>query len=252
MITVALCFDSSLQNYFLHVINSVLRHTTAEVRFFLLVDEKTRVKIPESIAHSVTVRTFELPNTFMSKYSGTVRSRAMYARYMIPQLIPEADKVIYFDNDVLVLGDIQELWKTDFNSNILCAVPDRFNHLVEMTRRFQGIPDDIDCAGIENYFSGQLVFDCEAWRMTPVFSWIESYASKGILDMAAMSIAYEGLIKPLDENWCVSANHVDNNFVGQVLSTTGIQYNPKLLHSHGETKFWHWHSRWHELYKEYL
>ena len=45
-------------------------------------------------------------------------------RFFIPELLPELDKIIYLDSDIVVKLDIAELWNIDMEDNCLCAARD--------------------------------------------------------------------------------------------------------------------------------
>ncbi len=47
-----------------------------------------------------------------------------YFRLALPNILPEIDKLIYLDADVVVMGDIKELWNQEMKDNILLAVED--------------------------------------------------------------------------------------------------------------------------------
>lgn len=49
-------------------------------------------------------------------------SKATYYRLMISDLLPDVDKVIYLDCDIVVNGSISELWNTDITDYAMAAV----------------------------------------------------------------------------------------------------------------------------------
>ena len=53
-------------------------------------------------------------------------SVVMYYRLFIASLFPEYDKVVYLDCDLVVLGDISELYNVELGDNILGAAPEAF------------------------------------------------------------------------------------------------------------------------------
>ena len=57
-----------------------------------------------------------------------------YYRLFIASLFPQYDKVIYLDCDLVVLGDISELYHVELGDNILGAAPEQF---VQNTREFR-------------------------------------------------------------------------------------------------------------------
>lgn len=48
-------------------------------------------------------------------------SKACFLRLLIPKVFPELDRALYIDADTLCLGDISELYNTDFDNNYLIA-----------------------------------------------------------------------------------------------------------------------------------
>lgn len=49
-------------------------------------------------------------------------SKATYYRLMISDLLPEVEKVIYLDCDIVVNGSLKELWETDMTNYAIAAV----------------------------------------------------------------------------------------------------------------------------------
>lgn len=54
-------------------------------------------------------------------------SKAVYYRLMLPDLIPNADKVIYIDSDTIILRDLIEMNNIDFNDNYVLGCLDFLN-----------------------------------------------------------------------------------------------------------------------------
>jgi lipopolysaccharide biosynthesis glycosyltransferase len=57
-----------------------------------------------------------------------------YYRLFIASLFPQYDKVVYLDCDLVVLGDVSELYNTELGDNILGAAPEQF---VQNTKEFR-------------------------------------------------------------------------------------------------------------------
>ncbi len=53
-------------------------------------------------------------------------SKATYYRLFIPNLYKQYDKVLYLDSDIVVKGDISELFNIDLGDNLVGAIPDNF------------------------------------------------------------------------------------------------------------------------------
>ena len=86
----------------------------------------------------------------------------IFFRLFIPEMFPEWDKGIYIDSDIIVPGDISELFDTELGDNLIGACHDAsilgIPEIVEYTNVAVGV-------GIENYInSGMLVFNMKALR----------------------------------------------------------------------------------------
>lgn len=80
-------------------------------------------------------------------------SVATYYRLFIASLFPQYDKIIYLDCDLVVLGDISQLYHVDLGVNILGAAPEQFVQNTAQFRRYaeQALdlcPDDYVNAGV--------------------------------------------------------------------------------------------------------
>ena len=51
-------------------------------------------------------------------------SKSTYYRLFIPDLFPGLDKALYLDSDVVLLGDVSELYDVDLEDNLVGAIPD--------------------------------------------------------------------------------------------------------------------------------
>ena len=85
-----------------------------------------------------------------------------YYRLFIASLFPQYDKIIYLDCDLVVLGDISELYNTELGDNISAAVPDQY---VCNTREFRLYAEKAVGVDPDTYFNaGVLVISLEQFR----------------------------------------------------------------------------------------
>ena len=64
----------------------------------------------------------------------------MYARLLLPSMLPDLDKVIYLDCDLVVNQDLKSLWDFDLNNVAVAMVPDSFYNKIDIVQRL-GISD---------------------------------------------------------------------------------------------------------------
>ena len=101
-------------------------------------------------------------------------SAAAYYRLFIPELLPkQINRAIYLDCDLVVKGNLEQLWKVDFQSNYVLAVQDIWSPQISCPGT--EIPyQKLDIPANTKYFnSGVLVINLEKWRN-------EAIASKAI------------------------------------------------------------------------
>jgi lipopolysaccharide biosynthesis glycosyltransferase len=95
-------------------------------------------------------------------------SSAVFYRLAIPKTFPELERAIYMDCDVIVDGDIGELWQVDLNGRAFAAMEEEGvfyapEDMVNGKARI-GIPQECICIS-----SGILLMDCKRFEETRVF-----------------------------------------------------------------------------------
>lgn len=81
---------------------------------------------------------------------------ATYNRFLIPQLKPELKKVLYLDSDIVVLGDIKQLFDIDLEGYALGAVPTVWPNLL--------IKKELSISDEHKYFgAGVMLIDNQKW-----------------------------------------------------------------------------------------
>jgi lipopolysaccharide biosynthesis glycosyltransferase len=76
-----------------------------------------------------------------------------YYRMFIASLLPQYDKIVYLDCDIVVLGDISELYNAPLGDNILAAAPEAYVRNTDQFREYARIalgvnPDTYINAGV--------------------------------------------------------------------------------------------------------
>lgn len=84
-----------------------------------------------------------------------------FARMLIPVKFPEIDRAIYLDGDIIVVGDIADLWNQDIGHHAMGAV-ERLGLEEPTLNKYKKA---IDIHPQHKYFnSGVLLIDCKKWR----------------------------------------------------------------------------------------
>ncbi len=244
-IPVFLAFDSKLKNHYKHVFNSVIANSSIEIEPHIICEQGVDIEPYDNlIIHKIE------PDVTQYFQYGIIKSRAMFFRWMIPDLTM-AKRAIYLDNDLIVLGDVRELAELDMGNYLLAAVPNYFQHKVKQTFFMQG---QCPIGGEKKAFlSGQLVINCKQWRQERIGKALNDFVKKyGVLDEAALNIVCGDRIMELDKYWCLPANRVSKEYQHHKLLYEYDMKKAKLLHYSGKNKPWRGKCRNQEYYKKYL
>ena len=180
-------------------------------------------------------------------------SNETYYRFLIQEILPFYTKVLYLDSDIIVNGDIAELYDTELGSNLLAACRDidylgNLNFAVDNTRAAYSR----DILGMRNpydYFqAGVLVLNTEAMRQHySIGQWLEYASNTDFIynDQDVLNAHCEGKVTFLDWNWDVI--HDCDGRVGKVFSFAPndaydaymrSRENPQIIHYAGFIKPW--------------
>lgn len=114
------------------VIRSILMHSSRQYHFFILTFDRLEDEVKrytdilkrEYHNFDISVRMVDLRRLNKAKVWKQHLSKATYLRLLISECIPEWDKCIYLDCDLIVYGDLKELFELDLENNYLAGVRD--------------------------------------------------------------------------------------------------------------------------------
>lgn len=253
MVELALAFTDKDGSYAEHaavVLTSVFRNTSSQVNVHILHDEsltrENMLRIKQLVTHyNHTVKFYSIVLARdLAEVVGGAQSvntwtwGSMY-RLLLPSLL-DVSKVIYLDCDVLVNLDIQELWNIDLNGCYLAAARDQ---------GAVGITDNLSPLGLnpDTYFnSGVIIFELDNIRQNSEWyvkmqDFLRQYPSTTLPDQDVLNHIYGDNYLQLGEEF--------NAFS---ISNTDPDFNHKIVHFAGETKWWDPVSPGFALYQEYL
>ncbi len=99
-------------------------------------------------------------------------SKAVYYRLMLPDLLPDIDKIIYLDSDTIILKDLTDLNSVKFNGNLLLGCLDFLNNDILWKQRFNNYWLPLDKSRCFN--TGMLVMNLKKIREKKLSKkWIE-------------------------------------------------------------------------------
>ncbi len=172
-------------------------------------------------------------------------SRVMWYRIFLPELVPEAQRLLYLDCDVIAMDGLDALWTLDLSNHYVAAVSNVFE---------QGYGPRIQSLGLKdasNYFnSGVLLLNMSLWRAETctrkILSFVEERAGELIWpDQDALNSLFAGRWLALHPRWnCQNSffyfRHANESFPEKTLQEA--VRTPGLLHFEGGdlAKPWHY------------
>lgn len=163
-----------------------------------------------------------------------------YSRICGPELCKDCNRLVYLDCDLLVLGDIAELFDYQLNDKPIGAVP-------HVSLPYQRIfVESFFLDEIDIYFnSGVLLIDATWWREKDCTSMILSIANEHreklhFADQDAFNALFWGNYFHLPGVWNVEARLYKEKILGlpQTAETTKRMQAPKIIHYTGADKPW--------------
>jgi lipopolysaccharide biosynthesis glycosyltransferase len=241
-IPVFLASDNNYAPYVASTIASICDNTSSFIDFYVLDGGITKEnqnkisKLKEKFENfSLEFLEIDMDKEFSSiKYSnkGDYISLSTYNRFLIPQLKPEIDLALYSDVDVIVLGDISEMYYEGLNGFALGAISEEY---LEKTRNLER-KERLGLNSNHKYFSaGNLIIDCKKWRDEKILDKLfeSEYKYRDLLeqaDMDVLNLTFNGNnYQELNAKYCLLDAHYD--FYDGIM--------PLIRHYHGDIKPWH-------------
>lgn len=176
-------------------------------------------------------------NYYIKKVEGKLYTRDYYTnttyfRLFLPELYPQYDKVLYLDSDIIVVGDISELYNTDMGTNLVAAAPD---DIIQKNKVFQDYAElVVGVSKYQHYFNaGVLLMNLDELRK---FKFQEKFLY--LLSTVKFSVAQDqdylnrlckGRVKLVSHDWDVMP------YVNDETKPEDI----KLIHYNFAYKPWH-------------
>ncbi len=164
-------------------------------------------------------------------------SIATYYRLRLSTLLPDVDRIIYFDCDMVVNSSLAELFNTELGDNIIAGVRDINKRMLKKN------PSYIN--------AGLVLFDLKKIREQGIEQQFYDYTNKNfetitVGDQQIINDVLNGRIKIVGDEWNVQSSNFTNR--------SSYTKHPKVVHYVARKKPWHFGSfSFHRaLYFKYL
>lgn len=131
-------------------------------------------------------------------------SVATYYRLFIASLFPQYQKILYLDCDIVLLGDVSELYRTELDGCIIGAAPEQFVRYTPEFREYAEKAVGVDPDGYVN--AGVLVIDLDQFRAHRIEEQFIDLITRYDFDLLDPDQAYlnylcDGYIHVLPNGW---------------------------------------------------
>lgn len=128
---------------------------------------------------------------------------AAYYRLLIPELIPEYDKIIYSDVDVIFRDDLSEIYQTDIEDYYIAGV-DSIAHLIPDLKKYYEKERKCDARG--QIYSGNLIINSKKILKDNLIALFKEHIGEKykFQDMDILNIVCKGKIKYLPPSFCLT------------------------------------------------
>lgn len=156
------------------------------------------VKIVKS--YNQEIKTYQITKSLFTDFPETgAYSLACYLRLLAPTLLPDIDKALYLDCDLIVNGDIQELYNINLEDYAVAAVHDA-------TLSYNIVKDYLGYDyWKDGYFnSGVLLMNLRYWRIHNLQNKLVDYLNSNqvaLPDQDALNIVLHGRVKWIHPKW---------------------------------------------------
>ncbi|MBQ7158389.1 MAG: glycosyltransferase family 8 protein [Treponema sp.] len=233
--------DNASKNFFykIYVLTTSLRKEYAD-RLRLIVDD---LAVDNASIDFVSMK------DEMEKSTGTFHlrhyySKETYCRIFIPRVFKQYDKVLYLDSDIVVTGDISELYNTDLGDNLVAAASEEVMTDYDV---FGSYVENVLGVWRYDYFSaGVLLINAKLYREENIemkfIDLLNSFTFRVTQDEDYLNVLCKGRVKPVSLGWNKSSYK----------SKTNKDFDDKdlrLIHYKINWKPWHYDEI---LYEDYF
>ena len=188
----------------------------------------------------------QIADAFFANWPGMRWSRAAYYRLILPDLLPELEKIIYLDCDLAVLDDLGKLYDEPFDGADCMAV---------VTKIKASHTEKLGISPAEYFNSGVIVFSPAEWKRK---NYIDEFKKcfENHLDMLCypdqdiLNIVFRNNIKILHPRWNIITSTYRNEPV-PCYSADEVKealHSPGIAHYTGDHKPWIFGKSFHHPY----
>lgn len=210
IIPIAFCFDDNLVEPSLVCLSSLLMSANKDTFYDIFIIYSPNHPIREEVVNQVTekfnncrISYRKIGDCFDKAFEIRSITTPAYYRLLIPELVPEYDKIIYSDVDVIFRSDLTDIYNLDMAGCYIAGV-DSLAHLQPEISQYYNRKLGLSPEGI--IYSGNLIINSKELIANNVLAEFKSLAKNEYMfqDMDVINIACRGKIKYLPPSFCLT------------------------------------------------
>ncbi|HPT40888.1 MAG TPA: glycosyltransferase family 8 protein [Candidatus Gastranaerophilaceae bacterium] len=148
-IPIFLASDDNYAPFVATTITSIVKNTTSFINFYVLDGgivewNKQKIQSIQSDFKNFSVEFVDMGKCGLERFPNLNHySVNTFSRYFIPELKPDLDKILYLDIDIIVKGDIAQLYNQEMNDYPIAAIledfyPENYKYLKQICPNYDG------------------------------------------------------------------------------------------------------------------
>lgn len=263
-VPIAFCADENYATYIPTLMHSVLENASPQIHysFYLFYDniseETLKIIQDEITAYSNTSLDVIDIGEYIKKHKdvfvvGQYLSSTTYARFVIPNILQQHDRILYLDIDILVNADVAEIFEQPLENHILGVIADGYfeERVIKNTFNTGNYFYDVLKMPKEYYYfnAGILLINAKKWRdegyTQKCLHTFETLKNPMFYDQCILNYTCANDVFYIPMVWNYRCGYKPADLPGsekfeQIKKWVSEAYkHPKIVHFMGERKPWH-------------
>ena len=269
-VTLVFSFDENYCKFFSVALESLVKNSRSNLKYDLVIltsqtNQQYQERLYRQIPSNFSLRFVELPKIIARNfYEINLKKNERWAidayfRCFIPLILRNYKRVLYLDCDLVVEGDLQELYNQEFENKKLIAINDTTPNLYRLgmdKEREEYERNVLKLNDTTKYFnSGVLLFNIEAIEPNEYLNLLKEGFELDFLmfaDQAVLNMIFKDEVKLVSSEWnyCCGELIFHENFLDLVEGEYKKEFlnaktNPKIIHYTSWLKPWNYPLREH-------
>ena len=269
VIPVVFCFNDNYMLGAYITIFSMLENANKSTKYeiYIIYSELSKENMEKLNAfkdiYNIKINYINVGNDFNNAHTIHYISKETYYRLLIPWLIKDIDKILYLDCDLIIDGDLQDLYNLDIQDSLIAgSIATSFILTVEKV--YPNFFDNLGVNKLQYINAGILIINSKKFREMNLLDLLlnESkkeyhFSDQDILNIVCKNKKY--IFNPKYNNCCYSLNFFDNKYSDfiDINDFKDYYFDPIIFHYVGEHKPWDYyypnseaHNLWWKYYKK--